>query len=95
MKLRCGMCGHHFEIVVSSQKSIDNAIANKLVSSVDCSKCYAKVGVEPTTLTCIEMRPGLKNTNLPSLGLGTIIDREVARKQEVGAPAQAWLTNNG
>jgi hypothetical protein len=60
VKVRCGLCRHHFQILVPNQKSIDNAIANSLVFSADCPKCYGKVGVEPKTLTCTDMRPDLK-----------------------------------
>jgi hypothetical protein len=60
VKVRCGSCNHHFQILVPNQKSINNAIAHNLMFSADCPKCYGKVGVEPKTLTCVEMRPEVK-----------------------------------
>jgi len=60
VKVRCGTCSHNFQILVPNQKSINNAIANNLMFSADCPKCYGKVGVEPKTLTCVETRPELK-----------------------------------
>lgn len=60
VKVRCGSCNHRFHILVPNQKSINNAIKNNLVFSADCPKCYGKVGIEPKTLTCVEMRPNLK-----------------------------------
>lgn len=69
VKLQCGSCKHRFQIIVPNQKSLSNAIKNGLIFSADCPKCYDKVGVEPKTLKCVEIRPHL-NVRPTEFGFG-------------------------